>query len=68
MSKGFNMKTMQNRSFLSSRKNSGFTLIEFLVASALAMIVISAAGSTLFYPHANSAIAHKTPRYTTEFT
>ena len=42
------MKTMHNSSFLSSRKNSGFTLMEFLIASALAMIVISAAGSTYF--------------------
>ena len=42
------MKTMQNNSFLSSRKSSGFTLMEFLIASALAMIVISAAGSTYF--------------------
>lgn len=42
------MKTMQNNSFPSSRKNSGFTLMEFLIASALAMIVISAAGSTYF--------------------
>lgn len=59
MSKGFNMKTMQNRSFLSSRKNSGFTLMEFLVASALAMIVISAAGSTYFITRKLSSNAQK---------
>ena len=53
------MKTTQNNSFLSSRKNSGFTLIEFLVASALAMIVISAAGSTYFITRKLSNNAQK---------
>lgn len=53
------MKTIQNNSFLSSRKNSGFTLIEFLVASALAMIVISAAGSTYFITRKLSNSAQK---------
>ena len=53
------MKTMQNISFLSSRRNSGFTLIEFLVASALALIVISAAGSTYLITRKLSNSAQK---------
>lgn len=53
------MKIMQNHSFPSSRKNSGFTLMEFLVASALAMIVISAAGSTYFITRKLNSNAQK---------
>ncbi|WP_230471661.1 PilW family protein, partial [Kingella kingae] len=37
---------MMNKQFISKPK--GFTLIEFLVASSLAIIVISAAGGTYF--------------------
>ena len=46
-----NWKNKMNRR--SIVKPKGFTLIEFLVASALAIIVISAAGGTYFMRSAN---------------
>lgn len=49
-----------NRNYLSNRaKHAGFTLIEFLVASALSLIVIVAAGGTYFMTRQLNANAQK---------
>ena len=56
---------MMNKRFISKPK--GFTLIEFLVASSLAIIVISAAGGTYFMTRKLSDATQKRFGYSTKF-